>query len=557
MSSADYFQQNQAPDVNRDPAQSQSAKFFQNNPAADAAGRPGAGTPAVVAPGMQSFADLSAAAQAQASREIGNELTGQIDPLNRQISDLQAGEGQALGQIGSMFDHLQPVVQQGATAVQQSYDSAEQMQNQIFNQATTQLNNLKQQRAQDAQRLAQQMGGPVAVDEWTAGYNPGLQSLTELGAGEQLKTLAYAQAGVQAANAFAGQVFPVLRTEQTAQARNLFESQIKDIRGKIDDLNSQRSSLIDSRQHELLQQNLQYQLDQAKYNLDKLNASRDWQIQKGQLKVQQKQADHDWTDKQRQYKLDRATTTWGIKKTKADIAQAKVTSGLEAKRLKADIAATKATTDIEQKKYGLAEQQFAWQKTQEESGITGTYKGKPTLAAQKLTADEKRIAASMDMSEKEYQLRKQQLANSTSLANKKLDAAARTQAAEWLDAAISPSPGKTVKTSNRVEVGKIQAIKDHDAFVDPTSSTGYSKIVTTVQTPISEPISNPNSLVDYLISHNVAKSQAITMVRARLRIPSWDYGEKWPPKKAVKPSPAHASGKKPGTGESTSVGGGY
>src|SRR5215471_810855 len=235
MSSADYFQNNPAPDANRDPAQSQSALFFQNNPAADAAGRPGAGTPAVVAPGMQSFADLSAAAQAQASREIGNELTGQIDPLNRQISDLQAGEGQAIGQIGSMFDHLQPVVQQGATAVQQSYDSAEQMQNQIFNQATTQLNSMKQQRAQDAQRLAQQMGGPVAVDEWTAGYNPGIQSLTELGAGEQLRTLAYAQAGVQAANAFAGQVFPVLRTEQTAQARNLFESQIKDIRGKIDD----------------------------------------------------------------------------------------------------------------------------------------------------------------------------------------------------------------------------------------------------------------------------------------------------------------------------------
>jgi len=529
---------------------------------------PGAGL------GLQSFKDVASAAQNQAQQEIASELQGQIDPLNRQSTGLQGSEDRAIAGIGSMFDNLQPVVQQGTQQVQQSYDNALQTQDRIFAAATTRLSQLKQDRAAEAQRLAQQMGGPVAIDEFTAGFDPAIQSLTNLGAGEQLHTLAYAQAGVQAANAFSGQVFPVMRTEQIAQARNMFEDQIRDLRGKIQDLNAQKPGLTNTRMHELMKDKLDYNLQVAQTKLDQLNKTRDWNLDKKRLKLDAQTAHTDSKIKGQQLALDRRTANQQWKglvmnynldkvKVRNDWRVALKQIGLDSKKYNLDklIAsrdwkATLRTMGLDEKKtnmaidqfdktYGLQKRQTAVEERQiglEEGKAVGEVGGKPTVEAKQTAADiaaqkrdDARAMAQLDISSRELELRKDELRANTKLQNRKYDTEVRAQAAEYLDAALNPTPGKSITTSEIVPVTSIQAIKGgSDIYYDPSSPTKYSRVVKVTRAAPDARITEPNDLVDYLVSHGVGEAQAVGMVKRRLHIPNWDYGEELNKKQKAK-----------------------
>src|SRR4051812_38953387 len=108
----------------------------------------------------------------QARTSVQNQIGAQTAPLQSQIGTLQSDETRALQGIGGLYDHIQPAVQQSAQAVDDSYRNAESVQNSIFAQANQRLNALKQDRASEAQRMAQQIGGPVAINEFTAGMDP-------------------------------------------------------------------------------------------------------------------------------------------------------------------------------------------------------------------------------------------------------------------------------------------------------------------------------------------------------------------------------------------------
>jgi len=224
-------------------------------------------------PPPQSDADLTQ----QATQQVGQEIASEVGPLQNQIGSLQGSETAAIGQIGSMFDQLQPVVSQGAQFVQSSYDQANKASQSIFEEAQRRMDALANQRAAQAQALAQQMGGPVAVGEFTAGVEPDRQALASIAPNQLMHGLVNAQAGEQYASAYAERVFPALRTEQVSKARGYFEDQIKDLRKQIDQINAGSGALINSRLTELRASERAYALQLEQQKLDRLKADRDWQ----------------------------------------------------------------------------------------------------------------------------------------------------------------------------------------------------------------------------------------------------------------------------------------
>jgi hypothetical protein len=400
-----------------------------------------------------------------ATSQVDAELKGSIDPLQSQYNLLGNQEDRAARNIQAMFGNLMPYVAGAAQNVQGAYGQAEAAQADILAAAQTKLSQLKQSRAQEAQALAQEMGGPVSMGEFTAGLDDQASLLASLSAGEQMHTNQYGLADVSEANAFAGRVFPLVQTEQTAKARQFFEDQKKTIQDQISSLKGQRGSKINSAYNDLLTKEREFALQKTQEALDKTKAQ------------------HDWLATQRTLKNDDA-------------------------RLK------------------LAQDQAKLDK----AGVTGTLDGKPTLAARQLTAQEKDQAAQLGLSNKEYLLRKQQLTASTKHDSQVLAATNRATWAAYLDAAVNPQPGKTVQSTQWVPYQQgtrnsppIAAMKHPDQF-QFVNGTWYHS-VTTVNTPVNRAITNPTALVDYLVGHNVPKKIAINMVKARLQLPDWVYGE--------------------------------
>jgi hypothetical protein len=439
-------------------------------------------TPPPASPGLTTVRTPDQLGQT-ATSDVDQSIAQQTAPLTGQI-DALTGQETAAGQaIDKMFGSLLPAVSTGAANVKAGYDEATVNQNAIFAAAQAQLSQIKQSQAQRAQALAQEMGGPVALSEFTAGLDDQQSLLSNLGAGQMLHTLGYAQAGEQQAQAFAGQVFPLIQSEQQAQSKQYFENQKKSLQDQITQLQSTRGDKITAEKNDLISQERAYALQKTQEALDKIKTQHDW-------------------------------------------------------------AATQKTLQNDSARLKLSQKQFALQ----EAGTTGKYKGQTTQQAKALTAQEKLQAQQMNLTTQQYALRKTELATNTKLALTKLATEQRQSWAALVDSAYNPQVGKTIKQTTREPVAKTAAItgKIKDAFQDSGSPTGYSRLVTVFKTPSTHPIHNPNKLVDYLVSNNIPKQTAIRLVRGRLGIPKWNYGQPWPPPKPQRQGPPMPPQTQPG-----------
>ena len=95
--------------------------------------------------------------QKLAAAQIDASIKGQTDPLRSQIDILGGRETNAIQQIGSLFSGLQPYVSGEADKVQSAYETAFNASQDIFNTAQQRMNQLKQDRAADAQAMAQKI----------------------------------------------------------------------------------------------------------------------------------------------------------------------------------------------------------------------------------------------------------------------------------------------------------------------------------------------------------------------------------------------------------------
>jgi hypothetical protein len=437
-----------------------------------------------------------------ATSEVNSDITGQTTPLQTHIDTLDTQEGRTRDAIGAMFGTIMPYVQGSADAVKTGYDEAQMAEANIFKQASIQLNQFKQSRAQEAQALAQEIGGPVALSEFTSGLGDSQQALANAGAGQLLHTLGYAQAGEQAAQAFAGTVMPLVQTQEQAKARNYFEDQKKDLQSQIDVLKASAPAKIEARKQELTAAERTFGLAKESADTEKARVGVDERTRKNNLLIAN-----------RTYQLQKAQQ--GLDRVKADH----------------DWLATKRTLHNDDARLTLAQQQAQLTKAQ----LTGTVDGKKTVAqqqidlqAKQLTQREKEYAQQLGMTKQEFALRKQQMQVNTKFAQQKVALAKQTAAAEYLDAAMTSTYGKTVTTTTPAEITQVQAMRDKGSWTvkGKDGKDHYYHMIKSQYTPqVTAPITNPNLLTDYLVAHNVPKPMAEKMVRARLNLPNWKYGQ--------------------------------
>lgn len=219
--------------------------------------------------------------QAQAAAQVGQEIQGQIDPLQSLVDTYEGQSTRATDQIDQMYTDpstgLQTVVAANAKDLKSNLENVTNSQNAIFNEANARLNALRAQRASDAQALAQQLGAPVPTSMFSQPVDEALgYAAAEFGGG-MLNALGLAASGVNQAEAFSGQVFPMMRARQTQEVKSYFRDKITGLQDEIASIKGQKKGLISKRQRELLTQD-------REFALTKTQAERDWYMAKVQAK---------------------------------------------------------------------------------------------------------------------------------------------------------------------------------------------------------------------------------------------------------------------------------
>jgi len=407
-----------------------------------------------------------------ANTQIQNQINDQTNPLNAQIGTLGTQQANTIAGIQSMFGSILPYASQESQAVTDSYNQAMGQEAAIFSAANVQMNQLRQQRAAEAQALAQQMGGPVAVSDFTAAVDPDATLLARQGPTQMLHTLMFAQAGEQAARAFSGQVLPMVQVEQEAKARAYYQDQIKQLQDQITSIQSQKGSQVQQAINDMTVRERQYQLDLATQKLNALNAQRDWR------------------DKTRSFN----------EQVRKDNLDNKLAQQAQADSHARTVAALKQATAST----ALTNAQI-------------THLGKADALA----------AKQLGLTKMEYAARLKQIDASTKVNTQKLAASRAAEYSAYLDAAVQGSPGKSITYSQLVPITRATAAQDpKDAIKMKGSASGYGHLVKiTQQSGLTTPITDPGALVDYLVAHQVPKKVAVNMVKSRLRLPNWSYGQ--------------------------------
>ena len=309
-----------------------------------------------------------------------------------------------------------------------------------------------------------------------------MEELASTAPNSLLHMLADSQAGTQEARAFSEQVFPLMRTEQEAKARGYFEDQIKSLNDQITSINSQRQGLATDKLNDMIKDERTFQLNQKQYELDKLKSDRDWKASQHSLHNEDQR----------------------IKQT---------------------------------------QQQINWQKTQEAAQLSGTYKGKATLAALKVDAETKAAAARANISQASLNERIRHNLESEKAQQQRLAKQGQSNAMKIIDAAMNPSKRATLTLQSKQYIDpKTQAILQtqavtgqlNDAHYDQKKKQWYyyAKRTMTPQQAIAQgypmggntPVRDPQKLYDILTASHVPAADALKAVRIKTGIGDFQPG---------------------------------
>jgi hypothetical protein len=433
------------------------------------------------------------AAQDQAAAEIN----AQVNPLQSQISQLQGNQQAAAAAIGQEFAQLLPSVANSASRLEQSNADNLNAAQAIFQQAGSQLNTLQQNAAAQAQRLAQQVGGPVSSGQFTSASDPYAQAAAAGGATESMTQLELGAAGNRAAEVFAGQVFPALATEQQAKNRQYYQDQIKSIQDEITKIQSTKGTLVSSKLATLQAADRQYKLDLANLKLKKINDLHSWDAKARSLEqkdTQLKQYD------QRTGLMQDALNQSGYFK---------------------DISAKQKQTALQQ----------AGQRIK----LEGT----------RITNQEAQAWARIGVQRDALTARINHYTESDKLANARLNVQQQKNAMSLIDAAMQPGGGKPVKLTTRVNLraddpAVIAALTGHasaaaDVHRDPKTGQWYeykNMTLTPAQwahnqgVQATSGVHDPNQLYQLLTSNNTPPAMARNLVRIKTGMSDWAPGQK-------------------------------
>lgn len=440
--------------------------------------------------GAPSASDLAK----QAADETNQAISQETSPYNVDISNLRGAEGSALADLDKTYGNVLPYVKDAAQFVGDYYDKGIKQEGAIYDAAIARLNQYFGTQAAYAQSVAQKIGGPVSLESFTAPLNYSMFEAPMAAAGGLLRANALAQGGVQEAAAFAGKVFPLLNMEQKAQLRSSYEGQISSIQKEIDRIRAGASGRTQTRLEQLQEQQHQYQLDQARLQLDRLNAERNWKIQQAQLANQKQQLAQDkiatmgyydkvWRDKQGKLHTSRIYTLAG--QTQQDTVAAQKASQAETTRHDiAGEALTQAQINASKANQAAAEKHNQ----------------------QVITINQK-------------------------------DAAGK-----YIDALLTPGQ-QTVTYTRYDKLTAEQAAGQNKANLIPDGHGGWYK-ATKVTVPVkAATMSNPSDIYYFLVSHGIPQGIAKAAVQNRFQLPdTWTPHKRTPggSNKAGPPAPGQS-----------------
>jgi hypothetical protein len=212
-----------------------------------------------------------------ASAQIGEEVRGETGSYMTERTKMTGRRRRGLEDLNQLFGQIQPFVSQQRENMAAAQQQAYSQQNQLFEQAASRMDQFRQQRAGEAQALAQQVGGPVPMSAFTEGVDAA-NVLPHAAAGSLLHALALGQGQTNEMGEFAGRVFPMVQAEEHQKMAGEYDEKISEIEDQITRIKASKAGRTTTRLNELLVQERQDQLERIK-------ADRDWKLGKGSLQV--------------------------------------------------------------------------------------------------------------------------------------------------------------------------------------------------------------------------------------------------------------------------------
>lgn len=187
----------------------------------------------------------------------------------------------AIDAVNRAFDQFQTSANLSSERLGEAYEWGVHTERQIYDAAQLDINRMRQQRAADAQSLAQSIGVPVPISEFTDPVDITAGQYPFLAAGGKLLALQQAQTGLAEVEAFTGKVLPMMRTESVKQLSQFYDAQIVGLKARQAELQAQAAEATAQRQHEA-------QLAMLDAQLDKIQSDRDFILAKESIKQDNK-----------------------------------------------------------------------------------------------------------------------------------------------------------------------------------------------------------------------------------------------------------------------------
>ena len=413
-----------------------------------------------------------------ATQQIQSQIGAATAPYQSQIDLFQKEAGQAQGDISNEYAGLLPQVAASAQQVQNSNLEATQAAQSIFQAAGTRLNDLAQQSAKEAQDMAQQIGGPV-----------GGVGLFSEGLTPYMEALPSAEAG-DLLNALGLSQAGSQMAERFAGA--VFPAMQTEDEAKARNFFNDKIATAQDQINQINAQKMGLVNDRYSTLLDQ---ERSFELNLQQQKLDKLKSDRDWQVQQHTLRNDDA-------------------------------------------RLALAEQDAKLRT----AGVTGTYGGKPTLAADKFAAQTRQRAQALGIQAERLAVLQNHYAETDAIAKQRADVQQRTNAMSLLDAAMGY--GKAITLTKKQVLagpqlsGAILAAASGKRVPDTwyDKNTGqwyqYQRVSMTPQQWAqqggvngSTHITDPNQLYSILIGSGVNKGVAESLIKARTGLGDWTPGK--------------------------------
>jgi hypothetical protein len=206
--------------------------------------------------------------RAIARSQTNAEISSQVSPWAIQRNQLKTRRQRALDDMNTLFKGLGTYEQQNLGVMGEANQQGAELQNQAFQQAQSRMDQFRQQRAAEAQALAQSTGGPVPISAFTDQIDPGgIQQSAASGA--LIGAIGAGQDQFAEIGRFSNEVFPLIQAEENKSVRQNFEDSINAVQSEIANLKGQRGGLANKRYNELLAQERDYQIAGGTLGLNK------------------------------------------------------------------------------------------------------------------------------------------------------------------------------------------------------------------------------------------------------------------------------------------------